>query len=210
MICRLRGRLIEQAAGRVVVDVNGLGYEVLLPVAVEQGLLAAQLGEPIELVTLYYLQIDGNRGLPTLIGFQNEVQKDFFERLLTVPKMGPKAAMTAMSLPVSTVAAAIERGDQALLRTLSGIGQQRARDLIATLQGKVAHFALLKDAPVTPRAATPATDLADEALHMLSALGHRPAEAQRMIADALLAEPNPPDAQALVRAIYRKQQEQAR
>lgn len=207
MICQLRGQLAQHGAGRVIVEVSGLGYEVLLPVAVEQIIATKQVGEPIQLVTLSYLQIDGNRGLPILVGFLNEVQKEFFERLLTVPKMGPKAAMAAMSLPVSVVAAAIERGDHALLRTLSGIGQQRARDIIATLQGKVARFALLQDAPSRQPASLPETDVTEEALQMLIALGHRQAEAQRMIAEALVAEPKPADAEVLVRAVYRKQQE---
>lgn len=207
MICRLKGTLADRAPGRVIVNVNGVGYEVLLPVAVEQALASKPVGDQIDLVTLNYFQIDGNRGLPVLIGFVNEVQKEFFERLLTVPKMGPKAAMAALSLSVSTVAAAIERGDHALLRSLNGIGQQRSRDIVATLQGKVARFALLQDTPVLERRPAAQPDVTQEALQMLIALGHRQSEAQRMITDALAIEPRPADVETLVRAVYRKQQE---
>lgn len=208
MISRLKGILAQRSPGRILVDVHGVGYEVLLPVAVEQGIAARQIGDAVDLVTYYYFQIDTNRGAPTLIGFLNEVQKEFFERLLAVPKMGPKAALSAMSLPVSTVAAAIERGDHALLRSLSGIGTQRSKDIVATLQGKVAKFALLRDMlSREERVTLTEPDVAQEALQMLIALGHRQAEAQRMVTDALALEPKAADAETLVRAVYRKQQE---
>lgn len=206
MISQLRGKLADRVPGRVLIDVNGVIYEVLVPVAVERAIASSQVGDPIALVTFSYLQIDGNRGLPTLIGFNNQIQKEFFERLLTVPKMGPKAALSALSLPVSNVAGAIERGDLVLLRSLSGIGNQRARDIVATLQGKVARFALLQDVPAASKP-PPQTDAMHEALQLLIALGHRQAEAQRMIADALSTDPNAADAEAIVRAVYRKQQE---
>ncbi|MCS6859041.1 MAG: Holliday junction branch migration protein RuvA [Abditibacteriales bacterium] len=206
MISRLSGRLVERTPHHVIIDVNGVGYEVHLPPVVWQSLADKNVGDPVELVTLYFLQIDNTRGVPVLLGFLNEVQKEFFERLMTVPKIGPKAALALFSRPVSDLAAAIEQGNVAYLRSLPGVGPQKAKDIIATLQGKVAKFALLRE---EKREAPPpvAPDVSEEALHILLALGHRRAEAERLVAEALRAAPGVETAEDLVRVIYRRQHE---
>lgn len=210
MICRLSGKLVERFENKVIVDVGGIGYEVWVPSAILNLLQETADGDAIELVTLHYMQLDTSKAVPILIGFQNELQKEFFEKLLTVPKMGPKVAMTAFSKPMSQVARAIEEGNANFLRSLPGVGSQKAKDLIATLQGKVAKFAMFKDEiGVIPQPAA-ATDVADDALQMLVMLGHRPAEAERMIQEVLRTGPEPADAEELVRMIYRKQQSEER
>jgi len=208
MISKVSGKLIERGVGRVVVDVNGVGYEVWVPGVVEKALDSAPLDEAISLETIYYLQIEQTRATPVLLGFQNTIQKEFFEKLLTVPRMGPKGALGAFARPVSTVAAAIEAANYTLLQTLPGVGKQKARDMVATLQGKVAKFALMVDSENDKRAARAAgSDSAAEALQLLLLLGHKRLEAERMVSEAISAEPDAPDAEALVRVIYRKQQE---
>jgi Holliday junction DNA helicase RuvA len=209
MISRLSGRLVERAQNRVIVDVNGVGYEVQIPGAVEQSLADKNIGDPIELVTLYFLQMDNTKAVPVLLGFINEVQKEFFERLMTVPKIGPKAALTLFSRPVSDLAAAIEQGNVAYLRSLPGVGPQKAKDLIAALQGKVAKFALMREEK-REALAPPAPDVQEEALQMLLLLGHRRAEAERMVAEALRAAPETETAEDLVRVIYRRQQKEGK
>jgi Holliday junction DNA helicase RuvA len=206
MISRLSGRLVSREPNRVIVDVNGVGYEVQMPGAVEQSLSDKNVGDPIELVTLYFLQMDNVRATPVLLGFVNEVQKEFFERLLTVPKVGPKAALTLFSRPVSDLAAAIEQGNTAFLRSLPGVGPQKAKDIIAALQGKVAKFALMREEK-REAAAPPPPDVEQEALQMLVMLGHRRTEAERMVIEALRAAPDTQTAEDLVRVIYRRQQE---
>ena len=208
MIAKLSGTLTARGEGHIVVCCGGLGYEVQVPVVVAKSLEGALTGEALELETIYYFQIDQNRGTPVLIGFQNAIQKEFFERLLTVPRMGPKAAMSAFARPVSTIASAIESANYTLLQTLPGVGKQRARDLVATLQGKVAKFALMQDADLDRRAVPgAASDVAGEALQLLIMLGHKRADAERMVSQALVVEPAAPDAESLVRVIYRRQQE---
>ncbi len=206
MISRLSGHLVGRAPNRVIVDVNGVGYEVQVPGTVEQSLADKNVGDPVELVTLYFMQIDTSKATPILIGFANEVQKEFFERLLTVPKIGPRAALTMFSRSVSELATAIEQGNAALLRSLPGVGAQKAKDIIATLQGKVTKFALLREETRAVPVPTP-PDVEQEALQMLLALGHRRAEAERMVAEALQAAPGTETAEDLVRVIYRRQQE---
>lgn len=208
MIARIKGTLVARGDTSVTVDVAGVGYSVLVPAIVAKALEAAELDSPIALETIYYLQIDGNRATPTLLGFENSIQKEFFEKLILVPRMGPKSALGMFARPVSTLAVAIETNNAALLKSLPGVGPQKVRDIIATLQGKLAKFALMQDADLDKRAASAAhSDVADDAVQLLTLLGHKRAEAERMVHDAISTEPNAPDAESLVRVIYRKQQE---
>jgi Holliday junction DNA helicase RuvA len=209
MISRISGRLVSRGDSGIVVDVGGVGYEVLVPAIVAKALETAPLNEPVTLETIYYMQIDGNRATPVLLGFENSIQKEFFERLLNVPRLGPKGALGMFARPVSTLAVAIETNNTTLLKSLPGVGPQKVRDIVATLQGKLAKFALMQDADLDRRAALAGaeSDVADDAIQMLTALGHKRAEAERMVNEALVAEPNAPDAESLVRVIYRKQQE---
>jgi len=200
---------MARGEGYIVVNVGGLGYQVMVPLVVEKALDALPLGEPLDLETIYYLQVEQTRATPVLLGFQNAIQKEFFEKLLTVPKMGPRGALTAFARPVSTLATAIETANYTVLQGLPGIGKQKARDMVATLQGKIAKFALMQDADLEKRLGPrPASaDVTEEALQLLLMLGHKRAEAERMVAEAVAAEPTSPDAESLVRVIYRKQQE---
>ncbi len=83
------------------------------------------------------VNMDGNSGRFTYFGFTNAIEREFFEALLTVASIGPRSAARAFSAPMSTIAGAIDRGDYAFLKSLPGIGQQKARDIVAKLQGKV-------------------------------------------------------------------------
>ena len=105
------------------------------------------------LVTHYHATRDQPR--PVLIGFTAELDKEFFERLITVKDMGPMVAARALAAPVGEIAAAIARQDEKYLRSLPGIGPQKAKNIVAQLQGKVAKFALARDGEPTPAPAPP-------------------------------------------------------
>ena len=213
MISKLTGTLTERGDNYLIVTVSGLGYEVQVPLVVGKALETMPLGEALDLETIYYLQVEQTRATPVLIGFQNSIQKEFFEKLLTVPKMGPRGALNAFSRPVSTIATAIETANYNVLQSLPGVGKQKARDMVATLQGKIAKFALMQDSDLDKRITGPAvlaTDIAEEALQLLVMLGHKRTEAERMVNEAITSEPSTPDAETLVRVIYRRQQEKSR
>lgn len=210
MISRLTGTLTARDEGTLIITVGGLGYAVQVPLVVAKALETMPLGETLELETIYYLQVEQTRATPILIGFQNSIQKEFFEKLLTVPRMGPRGALGVFSRPVSTIATAIETANYKVLQSLPGVGKQKARDMVATLQGKIAKFALMQDSDLDRRIGAPALaspDITEEALQLLVMLGHRRSEAERMVTEAIAAEPTAPDAETLVRVIYRKQQE---
>ena len=101
---------------------------------------------------------------------------------------------------MSAIAGAIDRGDHGFLKTLPGIGQQKARDIVAKLQGKVTKFLLIQDA--TP-AAHAMPGFADEALTVLLQLEYKRGEAEAMVRETLEADPKIKDAEALLAAVYR-------
>ena len=164
---------------------------------------------------------------PVLIGFVSDLDREFFERLITVKDIGPLAASRALTVPVPELAAAIARGDEAYLRRLPGIGPQKAKNIVAQLQGKVAKFALAREAdgtaqtnrePPAPRPASPgaaSTDLADELRSLVwdvlvKQLGHRPSEASQLITDALRRRPSIATPEELFDEIYRGARPEAR
>src|SRR5439155_1066044 len=79
------------------------------------------------------------------IGFTSDLDKEFFEKLVTVKDIGPMVAARALAAPVAELAGAIARQDEKYLRSLPGIGPQKAKNIVAQLQSKVAKFALARE-----------------------------------------------------------------
>ena len=201
MFSRISGTLIERTADGAVVEAGGLGYEIVLPPCVAEK-VPSSAGERVALEVYAVVNMDGNSGRFTFYGFSNAIERDFFEALLTVASIGPRSAARAFSQPMSSIAGAIDRGDHTYLRSLPGIGQQKARDIVAKLQGKVARFLLIQNAPPAAAAAMP--DFADEALAVLLQLEYKRAEAETMVREALDANPKLREAEELLAEIYRR------
>lgn len=201
MFSRISGKLVERDGEHVVLEAGGLGYDIVLPPCVAEKIVAAP-GESVALEIYAALSIDGNSARATYYGFTNAIERAFFEALISVASIGPKTAARAFSEPMSSIASAIDRGDHAYLRKLPGIGQQKARDIVAKLQGKIARFLLIQDAQAAPPAAMPG--FADEALAVLLQLEYKRAEAEAMIRETLEAAPAIDDAETLLAEIYRR------
>lgn len=201
MFSRIRGTLVERTPSAVVLESGGLAYEIILPPCVEEK-VGAEIGSPVTLEIHSVLNIDGNAGHFTFYGFSNAIEREFFESLISVASIGPRSAARAFSQPMSKIASAIDRGDHGFLKTLPGIGQQKARDIVAKLQGKVTKFLLIRDAePVASDDAIPG--FADEALAVLLQLEYRRPEAESMVRGTLDASPEIRDAETLLAEIYR-------
>lgn len=201
MFTRIRGALVERGESSVVLDVHGLSYEIVLPPCVAEKITSRD-GEEVTLEVYAVLNIDGNTGHYTFYGFSNAIEREFFESLISVASIGPRSAARAFSQPMSRIAGAIDRGDHGFLKTLPGIGQQKARDIVAKLQGKVTKFLLIQEAQAAPVAQMP--DFADEALAVLLQLEYKRAEAEEMIRSTLEAAPKIADAETLLAEIYRR------
>lgn len=125
MIATLTGRLRRRSEDRVVLECGGIGYEVFLPPIALRALegATAEAGDKateLQLVIYYHATRDQPR--PVLIGFTSDLDKEFFERLITVKDIGPMVAARALASPVAELAAAIARQDEKYLRALPGIG----------------------------------------------------------------------------------------
>ena len=206
MIGRLKGVVRERTETHLVMEVHGVSYEVLIPPSIMQALSEkiTQDGEA-ELVTFHYQQLEVGRGVPVLIGFTNMIEREFFERFITVSGIGPKAALKALTLPIPMIARAIDEGDIGFLKSLPGIGEQRAKEIVAKLQGKVGKFALIQaGAEAHP---PPATDeqlaLEEEAVAILLQLEYKRHEAKEMVKAALARNPNLKTAEDVLNEIYR-------
>lgn len=192
-----------------MVEVAGLGYEVVLPPCIAEKVPSTP-GERVALEIYAVLNLDGNSGRFTYYGFHNAIERTFFEALLSVASIGPRSAARAFSQPMSAIARAIDRGDYAYLKTLPGIGQQKARDIVAKLQGKVARFLLIQDAPAPVAEKKPGMpEFANEALDVLLQLEYRRPEAEAMIRETLAAAPQIDDAETLLAEIYRRRSNRA-
>jgi holliday junction DNA helicase RuvA len=197
---KISGSLVERAGETATIEAGGLAYEIILPPCIAEK-VPAKPGERVVLEIYSVVNLDGNSGRFSFYGFTNTIEREFFEALLTVASIGPRSAARAFSLPMSTIADAIDRGDHALLKTLPGIGQQKARDIVAKLQGKVTKFLLIRDAPPAPPPQIP--DFADEALAVLIQLGYKRSEGEAMVRATLEREPNLHEAERLLAEIYR-------
>jgi Holliday junction DNA helicase RuvA len=209
MIATLRGQLRRKHEDRVVLECGGIGYEVFLPPIALRQLEGAEVGEKApeqELVIYYHATRDQPR--PVLIGFTSDLDKEFFEKLITVKDIGPMIAARALAAPVAELAAAIARQDEKYLRALPGIGPQKAKNIVAQLQNKVAKFALAREGEAAEAPAAPVT-VDHEGLRemvwevLVKQLGHRPSEASQMIADALRRRPDVMSAEDLFNEIYK-------
>ena len=178
MISRIRGKLEFKDENRLLVDVNGIVYEIAIPRTVCSKVSTAVIGDNIDLVVYSYLNIDQNRALWNMVGFSDELERDFFEKFISVSGVGPKAAIKAFDKPIAEIARAIEDGDINFLKTLSGIGPQRAKQIVAQLQGKVGRFALIREEHGLP--APKAGETIEEARQVLKRLGYNGKEIDEM------------------------------
>jgi len=212
MIASLRGKLRKKLEDRVVMESAGVGYEVFLPPVAYRAIaetVASEKDDASDLSLVIYYHATRDQPRPFLIGFTSELDKEFFEKLITVKDIGPLVAARALTVEVPALAAAIARQDEKFLRRLPGIGPQKARNIVAQLQAKVAKFALLKE-PVAgepePVAATPPGEEEVQSLVwevLVKQLGHRPSEAAELITEALRRKPGIDKAEELFDEIYR-------
>lgn len=205
MISSICGKIKRKTQESLFIDVNGLVYEVLIPRAV-MNVLEKSLSEDghVELVTYHYLHVEPSRSKPVLIGFLNEIEKEFFEQFITVSGVGPKAAVRALSQSISEIAEAIDTADFSFLKTLPGIGQQRAKEIVAKLQGKVGKFCLIQDRITPHLAGGVKEDIQEEALAVLLQLQYKKNEAKEMIKKAIESNPAMNSAEEILNQVYRQ------
>lgn len=203
MISKITGNIISKNETSLLIGCGGLSYEVLVPLAVMKTLEAeGGLAGEVDLVTYHYFQMSQSTALPVLIGFQNEVEREFFEKFISVSGIGPKAACKALAEPFSSIAGAIDSGDESFLKKLPGIGGRKAGEIVAKLRGKVGKYGLIRDEFVSM--AKEQEDIKTEALEVLLQLQYKRQEAEEMIDKALKRDPDINTSEELLNEVYRE------
>ena len=207
MISRIRGVVREIGQLQLLLEVHGISYEVFMPASLLRA-LPERLGPDgeAELITFHYQQLEVGRGIPVLIGFFNEIEREFFARFISVAGIGPRAALKALTLPIPAIAQAIDEGDLSLLRSLPGIGAQRAKEIVAKLQGKVGKYALMSGKAARPEPVEAGQHtLEDDAVAILVQLEYKKTEAKEMVRAALQRNPKMKSSEEVLNAVYRQQ-----
>ncbi len=204
MISRISGKIVEKGQNYLLVDIGNICYEVFIPTAVMQRLDEnINTDGKIDLITFHYFQVEPAKSIPVLIGFLNDIEKDFFEIFITVSGIGPRAALKALNKPISLIARAIDEADINFLKSLPGIGEQRAREIIAKLQHKVGKFGLIQDGKIKEGEAR-TSNITQEALAVLMQLEYKRPEALSMIKNALEESPNLQTTEDLLNVVYKQ------
>jgi Holliday junction DNA helicase RuvA len=201
MIGYLEGRLLSKEHDRILLLAKQVGYEILVPGIVRPTIDSKRIGDEVALY-IYYHQTE-RQPKPTLIGFNLEVEREFFQHFISVEDIGPMKALEALTLPVREIARAIETRDAAYLKRLKGIGNRTAQKIIATLEGKLAKYALIREAEKPPEAA-PSEDFKMQVQEVLvKQLGHKVREAKELILAALRRNSNINSAEELLEEVFR-------
>jgi len=178
MIAHLRGRLLEKHPNRVIVDVNGVGYDVHVPLSTFYEM--AEVGEEIALRIHTHVREDAL----LLYGFATPLELQIFERLISVSGIGPKLALAVLSgIEPNELVSAIRTANVARLTGIPGIGKKIAERIGLELKDKMASFVAAEMAASHTTAA--GETLRDDVLSALMNLGYHRPLAERAVDSAV-------------------------
>jgi Holliday junction DNA helicase RuvA len=177
MIAHLRGKLAQKDTARVIVDVNGVGYEVFVPLTTFSVL--PDTGAEVSIDVHTHVRED----LIALYGFSTRRERAIFEKLMTISGIGPKLAVTILSGgSVEDLVTAIKRSDLARLTAIPGVGKKTAERIVLELKDKLQDFA---EAPAK-------SSIEMDVLSALENLGYNRAMAEAALARATNGETSAP------------------
>ncbi len=178
MIGRIRGILLEKQAPQLLIDVNGIGYDVSAPMSTFYNL--PELDETITLHTHLVVREDAH----TLYGFGTENERAMFRALIKINGVGAKLALTILSgISAEDFIVCIMDGNIAGLTRLPGVGKKTAERLIVEMKDKLKDWGTVAQdsASDKPAAVLQPADAVADAVSALIALGYKPPEASKMV-----------------------------
>ena len=201
MIAFVQGKLVEALPTMIVVDVHGMGYELLIPLSSFDRLPAA--GNEVKLLTHLAIREDAH----TLYGFITTQERDLFRMLVhTVSGIGPKIALNVLSgISINAFRAAVGAGDIKALSQISGVGKKTAERIVVELKDKLGGFG--SGPAVTPGGSSILSDTdrrQTDAIAALTALGFKQNEAFDAVRASLAILGPQTGVEALVRASLKK------
>jgi Holliday junction DNA helicase RuvA len=199
MITFLHGKLVDALPTQVTVDVNGVGYEVLIPLSSYDKLPNA--GHEVRLLTHLAVREDAH----VLYGFMTAQERDLFRLLInSVSGIGPKTALNVLSgMNVTSFRGAVANGDVKALSQISGVGKKTAERIVVELRDKVGAAGAW-EASSAKRGLSPEDQKVNDAVLGLIALGFKQVEAHDAVRAALAALGPQVGLEDLVRASLKK------
>lgn len=189
MIAHLTGKLLEKQANTAIVDVGGVGYEVVIPLSTFYEL--GETGAELSLRIYTHVREDAIQ----LFGFRTSRERDMFLRLISVQGIGPKLGITILSgMSADEMITAIRANDLARLTSIPGVGRKTAERLVIELRDKIGEISGDAD-DQTP---LPADAMFDDALSALTNLGYQRSAAEKAVKQAS-SEITEPTVQKLLR-----------
>jgi Holliday junction DNA helicase RuvA len=199
MISFLRGKLVDVLPTQATIDVNGVGYDVLIPLSSYDKL--PSIGSEVQLLTHLAIREDAH----TLYGFMSTAEREMFRLLInTVSGIGPKLALNVLSgMSVIALRGAVAGGDVKALSQISGVGKKTAERIVVELKDKIGPAGAW-EALSAQRGLSPADQKTNDGVLALVALGYKQVEAHDMVRAALTALGESATVEDLVRACFRK------
>ena len=179
MIAYIQGIVSEKNPTRAVIDVNGIGYELLVPISSYERIGA--VGETTKLLTYLHVRED----ILQLFGFSTQDEREMFLLLISISGIGPKSALGIISsIATKDLKHAIAREDLNLLTAVPGIGKKTAQRIVVELKDKVAKMGAISEAG-SRMMPSGSSAIADEAMMALISLGYHKSIAEKAIVKAL-------------------------
>jgi Holliday junction DNA helicase RuvA len=200
VIGRISGILLEKSPPELLVDVQGVGYEIQAPMSTFYQLPATGAG--VILHTHLVVREDAQQ----LFGFHTEQERMLFRALIRISGVGPKVALGILSgMAVDEFVQTVNRNDATAMTRIPGIGKKTAERLLVEMRDRLADWSVGDTDTVTVAAPIEGGrgSIAEEAEKALIALGYRPQDASRMIARALRETEQPSGSEALIRVALR-------
>jgi Holliday junction DNA helicase RuvA len=167
----IKGEIVETGKDYAVIEAGGVGYHIF---TTSQSLLHIKTGETRKLYCHFIVREDAH----TLFGFVAPEEKEMFIKLTSVSGIGPKVALSILSvMKVSDIAAAVITSDEKAFEKISGVGKKTAQRIIIDLVGKISAAGMEETGEAVPAAA----DKEAEAVSALVALGYNRPEAMRAV-----------------------------
>lgn len=196
MIAYIEGVIAEKTPTRIILDVNGIGYELLVPISTFEKL--PEIGKKKKLLTYQHVREDALQ----LFGFSTPEEKSMFMKLISVTGVGPKLALGILSgCQVENLKNYIANGEVATLTRLPGLGKKTAERLILELRDKLEGIEPQKDLPAA--ATLQLGSKLEEAILALVSLGYTNSSAEKAISQIVAKEPELPIDELVKRALQR-------
>lgn len=176
MIAHLKGRLLHKSPVSLVVDVQGVGYEVFIPLTAYYQL--PECGATIALFIHTHLREESLK----LFGFLNAEEKQMFELLIRISKVGPKIALAILSgMTAQDLTQAVFNNDISTLNTIPGVGRKTAERLALELKDKLSEMNLQPQTTAAATGSASGNGLRDDAVSALVNLGYKKAQAEQAL-----------------------------